>query len=223
METQFFVGLVTEFCRDVRDFDRLSRTSFMSISNFTRRVDGPRTFGAGDLDQIGGHDLGEGLACRIVRLHFGQSSAERFASDKSRDFGLPPGFGLGRPFFQRVAAPMLGSNPINSYSLYRKQSCHNCDPLRIELLPAKGSPLSRAPLSIESPAVNPEPPGTSFFREDKGVFQVSPLSVRLSVAWLRIAFSIFPTATMRSRLTAWAVELTGHLSRSCRCAGRFGR
>jgi hypothetical protein len=58
------------------------------------------------------------------------------ALDNGQDFGLPPGFGLGRPFFQRVAAPMAGSNPVKSHSLHRKQSFHIFDPLRIELLAA---------------------------------------------------------------------------------------
>jgi hypothetical protein len=33
-------------------------------------MDCSRAFGAGDLDQIGGHNLGEGPACWIARVNF---------------------------------------------------------------------------------------------------------------------------------------------------------
>jgi hypothetical protein len=39
----------------------------------------------------------------------------------------------------------------------------------------------------------------------------SAVSPFLSGAWLRIAVSIFPAATMRSRLTAWVLELKRQL------------
>jgi hypothetical protein len=120
MKAQFVVASSREISADVVHVEPLRRTTLNPIGDLVggcyRSRSGPRTC---DLDQVCSDDLRVGSSFGITRL--GVSQSQRNASDKSRDFGRPPGFGLGAPFLNRVAFPISGSKVVVTTTMWRSR------------------------------------------------------------------------------------------------------